>query len=218
LTEFNLYEYEDKLYEKGITYIAGIDEAGRGPLAGPVVAAAVILKKGAKLSYVDDSKKLTEKQREKALAEIKKHALAIGIGISSVEEIDRINIYRAAREAMRSAISQLKIKPEYLLIDAMPIEIDIPSSSIIKGDQKSISIAAASIVAKTTRDMYMIEMDKVFPKYNFKQHKGYGTKEHLELIKKYGYTPIHRKTYEPIKSMIKEELEKKYKKHTLFDE
>jgi ribonuclease HII len=218
LTEINLYKYEDELYKKGITYIAGIDEAGRGPLAGPVVAAAVILKKGAKLDYVDDSKKLSEAQRQKALIEIKQNAIAIGIGISSVEEIDRINIYRAAREAMHSAILQLKIKPEFLLIDAMPMELEIPNQSIIKGDQKSISIAAASIVAKTTRDQYMLEMDKVFPKYNFKQHKGYGTKEHIELIKKYGYTPIHRKSYEPIKSMIKEEFEKKLKKHTLFDQ
>lgn len=216
MTAYNLYHYEDLLYEKGVKYIAGIDEAGRGPLAGPVVAAAVILKKGSKLELVDDSKKLTEKQREKALEEIKSHALAIGIGIASVEEIDRINIYRAAREAMQSAIKQLKIKPEFLLIDAMPMEIDIPSESIIKGDQKSISIAAASIIAKTTRDQYMIEMDKIFPQYNFKQHKGYGTKEHIELIKKYGYTPIHRKSYEPIKSMIKEEMRKKYEDHTLF--
>ncbi|MCD4826510.1 MAG: ribonuclease HII [Acholeplasmataceae bacterium] len=216
MTEFDLYAFEEQLYQKGITYIAGIDEAGRGPLAGPVVAAAVILKKGSKLKYVDDSKKLTEKQRQKALIEIKEHALAIGIGIASVDEIDRINIYRAAREAMHSAIKQLKIKPEYLLIDAMPMEIDIPSQSIIKGDQKSISIAAASIIAKTTRDQYMIEMDKVFPLYNFKQHKGYGTKEHMELIKRHGYTPIHRKTYEPVKSMIKEALRKKYEDHTLF--
>ena len=216
MTAYNLYHYEDLLYEKGVKYIAGIDEAGRGPLAGPVVAAAVILKKGSKLELVDDSKKLTEKQREKALEEIKSHALAIGIGIASVEEIDRINIYRAAREAMQSAIKQLKIKPEFLLIDAMPMEIDIPSESIIKGDQKSISIAAASIIAKTTRDQYMIEMDKIFPQYNFKQHKGYGTKEHIELIKKYGYTPIHRKSYEPIKSMIKEEMRKKYEDHRLF--
>lgn len=216
MTEYNLYHYENQLYEKGVNYIAGIDEAGRGPLAGPVVAAAVILKKGAKLDLVDDSKKLTEKQREKALEQIKENALAIGIGIASVEEIDRINIYRAAREAMHSAIKQLKIKPEFLLIDAMPMILDIPSESIIKGDQKSISIAAASIVAKITRDNYMIEMDKLFPKYNFKQHKGYGTKEHIELIKKYGYTPIHRKSYEPIKSMIKEEMRKKHEEHTLF--
>ncbi len=198
-----MYFFENELYQEGLTYIAGVDEAGRGPLAGPVVAAAVILKKGAILKYVDDSKKLSEKQRQIALEEIKANAISIGIGISSVEEIDLINIYRASREAMISAINQLKIKPEFLLVDAMPMEIDIPMKSIIKGDAQSVSIAAASIVAKTTRDAYMVEMDKIFPLYNFKQHKGYGTKEHLEAIRKYGPTPIHRKTYEPIKSMLK---------------
>ena len=203
MTDLNLYEYEDKLYQEGYTYIAGVDEAGRGPLAGPVVAAAVILKKGAKLKYVNDSKQLSEKQREKALEEIKKHAVSISIAVSSVEEIDRINIYRATREAMHSAIDKLSIKPEFVLIDAMPMEMAIPSLSIIKGDTLSISIAAASIVAKTTRDQYMIEMDKLFPEYQFKKHKGYGTKEHLDLLKLYGPTPIHRKSYEPIKSMIK---------------
>ncbi len=205
MTDFDLYQFEKPLWQHGVKYIAGIDEAGRGPLAGPVVAAAVILKPNVILKYVDDSKKLTEKQREKALIEIKENALAIGIGVVSVEEIERINIYRAAREAMLSAIEQLKIKPQYLLIDAMPIELDIPSNSIIKGDQKSISIAAASIVAKTTRDAYMLEMDKLFPEYGFKQHKGYPTKAHIEALETYGYTPIHRKTYEPIKSMIKKE-------------
>ena len=199
----NLYQIEERLYQQGITYIAGVDEAGRGPLAGPVVAAAVILQKGTKLKYVNDSKQLTEKQREKALEEIKKHAISISIAISSVEEIDRINIYRATREAMYSAISKLSIKPDYILIDAMPMELDIPSESIIKGDALSISIAAASIVAKTTRDQYMLEMDKLFPEYEFKKHKGYGTKEHMEKIMIYGPTPIHRKTYEPIKSMLK---------------
>lgn len=203
MTDSSLYLFENELYEKGISYIAGVDEAGRGPLAGPVVAAAVILKKGATFQYVDDSKKLSEKQRLLALEEIKANAVAIGIGISSVEEIDMINIYRASREAMLSAIDQLKIKPEFLLVDAMPMEIDIPMRSIIKGDALSVSIAAASIVAKTTRDAYMVEMDKVFPEYNFKQHKGYGTKEHLEAIYKYGVTPIHRRTYEPIKSILR---------------
>ena len=201
-----MYQFEHELYEKGITYIAGVDEAGRGPLAGPVVAAAVILKKGATFTYVDDSKKLTEKERELALIEIKENAVAIGIGISSVEEIDLINIYRASREAMLSAIKQLKVKPEYILSDAMPMEIDIPMQSIIKGDAKSVSIAAASIVAKTTRDGYMMEMDKLFPLYGFAKHKGYPTKEHVDAIKAYGITPIHRNTYEPIKSIIKKDL------------
>ncbi len=203
MTDSSLYLFENELYEQGVNYIAGVDEAGRGPLAGPVVAAAVILKKGSTFQYVNDSKKLSEKQRLLALEEIKTNAVAIGIGISSVEEIDLINIYRASREAMISAINQLKVKPEFLLIDAMPMEIDIPLKSIIKGDAKSVSIAAASIIAKTTRDAYMVEMDKIFPLYNFKQHKGYGTKEHIEAIQKYGITPIHRKTYEPVKSMLK---------------
>ncbi len=203
MTDSSLYLFENELYEKGLTFIAGVDEAGRGPLAGPVVAAAVILKKGATFQYVDDSKKLSEKQRLLALEEIKANAISIGIGISSVEEIDQINIYRASREAMLSAIHQLKIKPEFLLVDAMPMEIDIPMRSIIKGDAQSVSIAAASIVAKTTRDAYMVEMDKLFPEYNFKQHKGYGTKEHLEAIYKYGVTPIHRRTYEPVKSILR---------------
>ncbi len=205
MTDLKMYEIEKALYDKGIRYIAGVDEAGRGPLAGPVVAAAVILKKDAKFIYVNDSKKLSARQRELALAEIKEQALAIGIGISSVEEIDLINIYRASREAMLSALSTLKIKPDYILTDAMPMEIDIPMESIIKGDQKSVSIAAASIIAKTTRDQYMLEMDKLFPEYGFKNHMGYGTKEHLQALKTYGITPIHRKTYEPIKSMLRGE-------------
>lgn len=201
-----MYQFEHELYKLGVTLIAGVDEAGRGPLAGPVVAAAVILKKDATFTYVNDSKQLSEKERQLALIEIKTHALAIGIGISSVEEIDRINIYRASREAMLSAIKQLKIKPEYVLTDAMPMELDIPMQSIIKGDQKSVSIATASIIAKTTRDAYMLEMDKLFPLYGFAKHKGYPTKDHVDAIMAYGPTPIHRRSYEPIKSMLKKNL------------
>lgn len=208
LTDWNLYEYEDALYEKGVTYIAGTDEAGRGPLAGPVVAAAVILKKGAKIEGVDDSKKLTDKKRRALIEVIKKEALAIGIAIVSPQEIDRINIYRASKEAMISAIQSLKIKPEYILADAMMLEeeLGIPTESIIKGDQKSASIAAASIVAKVTRDEYMIEMDKLFPMYGFKKHMGYPTKAHIEAIELYGVSPIHRRTFEPIKSILREKL------------
>jgi ribonuclease HII len=201
-----MYDYEKALLEKGIKYICGIDEAGRGPLAGPVVAAAVILKENPQFEYVNDSKKLTEKKRLLALEEIKREALAIGIGISSVEDIDRINIYRATAQAMLSAVEALKIKPEYLLVDAMPLVTTIPQKAIIKGDQLSLSIAAASIVAKTARDSYMDEMDKLFPEYKFKQHKGYGTKAHLEALEKYGVTPIHRKTFEPIKTMVTKTL------------
>lgn len=203
MTDPKLYTIENNLHHLGAKYIAGVDEAGRGPLAGPVFAAAVILKPDAKFTHVDDSKKLSEKQRLLALEEIKAQSISISIGISSVEEIDLINIYRASREAMLSAIKHLKVKPDYLLIDAMPIEIDIPTESIIKGDQKSISIACASIVAKTARDAYMLEMDKLFPNYGFKNHKGYGTKEHLLALETYGITPIHRKSYEPVKSMLK---------------
>jgi len=206
LTDLHMYRYEKELYDQGYTLIAGVDEAGRGPLAGPVVAAAVILKRGEIFTYVNDSKQLTEKERDLALLEIKEKSLAIGIGISSVEEIDLINIYRASREAMLSAIKQLKIKPDYILTDAMPMEIDIPMQAIIKGDAKSVSIAAASIVAKTTRDAYMIEMDKLFPHYGFKKHKGYPTKEHLEALKTYGPTPIHRKTYQPVKELLHKDL------------
>ena len=195
MTDPKLYTIENNLHHLGAKYIAGVDEAGRGPLAGPVFAAAVILKPDAKFTHVDDSKKLSEKQRLLALEEIKAQSISISIGISSVEEIDLINIYRASREAMISAIKHLKVKPDYLLIDAMPIEIDIPSESIIKGDQKSISIACASIVAKTARDAYMLEMDKLFPNYGFKNHKGYGTKEHYEGLDAYGICKIHRKSF-----------------------
>ena len=202
MTERHNTAYEEALNREGITLIAGVDEAGRGPLAGPVVAAAVILRPGAVMELVDDSKKLTEKQRERALLEIKANALSIGIAVVSPEEIDRINIYRAARLAMISAIEKLDPVPEHLLIDQMPIELDIPSTSIIKGDSLSVSIAAASIVAKTTRDAYMREMDKVFPAYGFIRHKGYPTKEHLEALERHGPTPIHRKTFKPVKEII----------------
>jgi ribonuclease HII len=201
-----MYLIENKLYKEGVKTIAGVDEAGRGPLAGPVVAASVILKKDAVFKYVNDSKLLSKRQRDLALEEIKANALSISISISSVEEIDLINIYRASREAMLSSIRNLKIKPDYVLIDAMPMELDIPHESIIKGDQKSVSIAAASIVAKTTRDQYMMEMDLLFPEYGFKNHKGYGTEEHLKAIQKYGVLPIHRKSYKPIKEMLKKKI------------
>lgn len=202
MTVPDLYRYERDLYEKGIDLIAGVDEAGRGPLAGPVVAAAVILKKGVRLKHVRDSKQLSEKQRQLALAEIKTHALAIGIALSSVEEIDTINIYRASRQAMISAIDQLGIRPEHVLIDAMPMNLDIPHQSIIKGDALSISIAAASIIAKTTRDAYMAEMDRLFPEYGFARNKGYPTEAHLQALRTHGITPIHRKSYKPVKALM----------------
>ncbi|TVP84682.1 MAG: ribonuclease HII [Acholeplasmataceae bacterium] len=202
MTVPDLYRFEHELYAKGIDLIAGVDEAGRGPLAGPVVAAAVILKKGARLKHVRDSKQLSEKQRQLALTEIKHHALAIGIALSSVEEIDTINIYRASRQAMISAIDQLGIRPEHVLIDAMPLHLDMPHQSIIKGDAQSISIAAASIIAKTTRDAYMKEMDRLFPAYGFAQNKGYPTEAHLQALRTHGITPIHRQSFKPVKALM----------------
>ena len=198
----NLYQYEDELRKRGYQLISGVDEAGRGPLAGPVVASAVILKPNAQLPLVNDSKKLTEKQRLKAVKQIEENALAISTVFISEQRIDEINILQATKEAMQKAIEQLELKPEFNLIDAVKLKSEIPHLSIIKGDQKSISIAAASIIAKTKRDEYMKQIALKHPEYGFEKHKGYGTKAHIEAIKKYGVLPIHRKTYEPILSLI----------------
>ena len=199
----DLLEYENKLYDEGIKYIAGVDEVGRGPLYGPVVTAAVILKKGYKLEGLTDSKKLTPRQRDKFYDIICRDAIAIGIGEKSNEVIDEINIYEATKEAMYEAINKLKVKPEHVLIDAMKLEnLDIPSTSIIKGDSKSLSIAAASVIAKVTRDRMMEEEDKIHPGYGFASHKGYTTKKHVESVLALGVLDKHRKTFEPIKSII----------------
>ena len=192
------YKYERELNEKGITLIAGVDEVGRGPLIGPVVTAAVILPKNYSLKGLTDSKKLSEKKREEFYKIIKEQALAIGIGIVDEKRIDEINIYEATKEAMYMAIKNLKIKPEHVLIDAMKLDLDIPSTSIIKGDLLSISISAASVIAKVTRDHMLYEIDKEFPMYDLKNNKGYGTKKHLEAIKKYGITKYHRLSYKPV--------------------
>ena len=176
--------------------ICGIDEVGRGPFAGPVVAAAVILPKDCDILYLNDSKKLSEKKRELLYDEIYEKAVAIGIGMSSEEVIDEINILQATYEAMRQAVSRLSVQPQLLLNDAVTIpEIQIPQVPIIKGDAKSVSIAAASIVAKVTRDRMMEEYDKVLPEYGFASNKGYGSAAHIEALKKYGPSPIHRKTF-----------------------
>ena len=199
----DLLEYENKLYDEGIEYIAGVDEVGRGPLYGPVVTAAVILKKGYKLEGLTDSKKLTPRQRDKFYDIICRDAIAIGIGEKSNEVIDEINIYEATKEAMYEAINKLEVKPEHVLIDAMKLEnLDIPSTSIIKGDSKSLSIAAASVIAKVTRDRMMEEEDKIHPGYGFASHKGYPTKKHVESVLALGVLDKHRKTFEPIKSII----------------
>lgn len=203
----DLLAYEKELYEEGIEYIAGTDEAGRGPLAGPVVAAAVILPKGLIITGVNDSKQLTEKKRKELFDLINEKALAVGVCFIDNNKIDEINILEASRLAMMEAIKKLKIKPEYVLSDAMPMNIDIPVKPIIKGDALSESIAAASIIAKVSRDRFMDEMDLKYPNYGFKKHKGYPTKDHIEAIKKYGITPIHRKTFKPIKTMLIEQLE-----------
>ena len=200
--ERDLLAYEKKLYKENITLIAGVDEVGRGPLVGPVVAAAVILPKNYKLEGLDDSKKLSEKKREKLFPIIMKDAIAVGIGEVSAKEIDEINIYEASRKAMMMAIENLSVKPEYILVDAMPLFIDTPHEAIIHGDALSLSIAAASVIAKVTRDNMMIELDKKYPMYGFKKHKGYPTKLHLENLKKYGPLVNYRFTYGPVRDLI----------------
>ena len=188
-------EFENELYESGIKYIAGIDEVGRGPLVGPVVTAAVILPKDFYDERINDSKKLTEKKRELLYDVIMENAVSVGIGISSEDVIDDINILEATKKAMIEAVNNLSVKPQHLLIDAVKLNVDIPQTSIIKGDAKSESIAAASIIAKVTRDRMMIELDKEHPEYDFKHNKGYGTKKHIEAIEKYGILKEHRKTF-----------------------
>ena len=195
-------EYEIELYKQGINYIAGIDEVGRGPLIGPVVTAAVILPKDFYDERINDSKKLTEKKRELLYDVIMENAISVGIGMSTNEVIDEINILEATKKAMLEAINNLSITPEHLLIDAVKLDTKIPQTPIIKGDAKSLSIAAASIIAKVTRDRMLIEMDKKYPEYDFKHNKGYGTKKHIEAIYKYGVLKEHRKSFEPIKSIV----------------
>lgn len=203
--EYDLLAYENELYKDGITLIAGTDEVGRGPLCGPVVAAAAILPVGYKLEGLNDSKKISEKKREKLFDILINDCVSYGIGIVSPERIDEINILEASKEAMKIAISKLDKKPEHVLIDAVKLDIDIPSTPIIKGDAKSASIAAASIIAKVTRDRMMIELDGDYPEYGYAKHKGYPTKAHIEAVKKYGVKDFYRKTFAPISSIIEEE-------------
>lgn len=192
----HMLEIEDMLYEKGYNLVCGVDEAGRGPLCGPVVAAAVILPKDECIEGVNDSKKLSEKKREKLYNDIISKSLAYGIGISDVDVIEEVNILNATKIAMKKAIENLNIKPDYVLIDGnQMIDIDIKGETVISGDAKSESIAAASILAKVTRDRMLIEYDKKYPEYGFAKHKGYGTKAHIEAIKEYGLTPIHRPSF-----------------------
>ncbi len=200
----DLYEYENNLINEGVKLIGGIDEVGRGPLVGPVVAACVILPLNYQLEGLTDSKKLTPKKREKFYEIIKKDAISIGVGIISEKVIDEVNIYEATKLAMIDAIKNCDIKPEHVLIDAMKLDIDIPSTSIIKGDAKSLSIAAASVVAKVIRDHMLDELDEKYPMYDFKNNKGYPTKKHVKAIYQYGIIDEHRKTFSPVKEYIKE--------------
>lgn len=196
--------YEKELYTQGIQLIAGVDEVGRGPLAGPVVAAAVILPKGCKIPGLNDSKKIPKSKHKEIYEAVLQNAIAIGIGIKDNQVIDQVNIYEATKLAMMEAIGQLEPQPQHLLIDAMRLDLPIPQTSIIKGDANSLSIAAASIVAKVTRDQMMEEFDCEYPGYDFTQNAGYGTANHLAGLHKLGVTPIHRRSFEPVKSMCED--------------
>ncbi|WP_226578719.1 ribonuclease HII [Halobacillus litoralis] len=198
----SMLAFEKEHYADGRTLIAGIDEAGRGPLAGPVVAGAVIMPKGYYLEGLNDSKKLSLKKREEFFEEIKEVA-DWGVGIVTNEEIDRFNIYQATKLAMKRAVNQLSHSPEHLLVDAMDLE-DIPctQTSLVKGDQRSVSIAAASVMAKVTRDRMMAELDDRYPVYQFRSNQGYGTKDHLEALSTHGASPVHRLTFAPVKNVL----------------
>lgn len=197
--------YEKELYAKGITLIAGVDEVGRGPLVGPVVTAAVILPVNYHLEGLTDSKKLTEKKRNEFYKIIMQDAISVAIGIKDNKVIDEVNIYEATKLAMYEAINKLDVKPEHVLIDAMKLDkLELPSTSIIKGDLKSESIAAASVIAKVTRDSMMYELDLEYPEYGFKNHKGYPTKSHIENVKQYGLLDNYRFTFSPISDLIKQ--------------
>jgi len=196
--------YEKELYAQGIDLIAGVDEVGRGPLAGPVVAAAVILPKACKIPGLNDSKKIPKSKHKEIYEAVLQNAIAIGIGVKDNRVIDQVNIYEATKLAMMVAIGQLEPQPQHLLIDAMKLDLPIPQTSIIKGDANSLSIAAASIVAKVTRDQMMEEFDREYPGYDFAQNAGYGTAKHLAGLDKLGVTPIHRRSFEPVKSMCED--------------
>lgn len=200
--DFDNYIYERELINNGLTLIGGVDEVGRGPLVGPVVAACVILPLNYNLDGLTDSKKLSEKKRDYYFDLINEQAVSIGIGIIDEKVIDEVNIYEATKLAMKDAINNMKVKPEHILIDAMPLDLDIPTTSIIKGDLKSITISAASVIAKVTRDRMLYDLDKKYPMYDFKNNKGYPTKKHLDAIDEFGIIDEHRRSYGPIKNYI----------------
>ena len=196
--------YEKECYARGMELIAGVDEVGRGPLAGPVVAAAVILPKACKIPGLNDSKKIPKSKHKEIYEAVLQNAIAIGIGIKDNHVIDQVNIYEATKLAMMEAIGRLDPQPQHLLIDAMKLDLPISQTSIIKGDANSLSIAAASIVAKVTRDQMMEEFDREYPGYDFAQNAGYGTAKHLDGLEQLGVTPIHRRSFEPVKSMCED--------------
>lgn len=202
----SMTSFETKSRVEGFQFIAGIDEAGRGPLAGPVVAGAVILPEDFYLPGLNDSKKLNELKRDEYFEAINAQALAVGVGIVSAADIDEINILQASKKAMLAAISQLRIAPDFLLIDAVKLDTPYPFEALIKGDSRSISIAAASIVAKVTRDRLMKEISLEFPQYGFQANMGYGTAEHLKAIQEHGVTPQHRKTFAPVRECLNNDL------------
>lgn len=204
MIDIDNYKYERELRTQGINYIAGVDEVGRGPLVGPVVAACVVLPEEFNLDGLTDSKKLSEKKRDFYFSEIQKQALGIGIGIIDEKKIDEVNIYEATKLAMKQAIDEClkQVKIDHVLIDAMPLDLNIPTTSIIKGDLKSITISAASVIAKVTRDRMMYELDLKYPMYGFKSNKGYPTKKHIEAIWKYGIISEHRKSYGPVSDYL----------------
>lgn len=203
----NLYKYEEELYDKQIELVCGVDEVGRGPLAGPVVVAACIMPPLLRIKGINDSKKLSEKKREEIYKIIVKEAIAYNVVFVSEKEIDELNIYQATKKGMLEAIKGLKVEPQHVLIDAMPLgELDLPHTSIIHGDALSASIAAASILAKVTRDHFMEKMDVKYPNYGFKRHKGYCTKAHVEALEKYGPCAIHRKTFAPVSKYFTKQL------------
>ena len=196
--------YEKELYAQGIHLIAGVDEVGRGPLAGPVVAAAVILPENCKIPGLNDSKKIPKSKHKEIYEAVLQNAIAIGIGVKDNQVIDQVNIYEATKLAMMEAIGQLDPQPQHLLIDAMKLDLPISQTSIIKGDANSLSIAATSIVAKVTRDQMMEEFDREYPGYDFAQNAGYGTAKHLAGLEQLGVTPIHRRSFEPVKTMCED--------------
>lgn len=201
INNIDLYAYEKELLQRGYQFIAGTDETGRGPMAGPLVAAAVILPVDYLIEGLNDSKKLSSRQREKLYDIILKDAVEVQVEIIDSHEVDRLNVYQASKQAMTTCINNFKTKVDFVLSDAMKLNLNIECLDLIKGDAKSASIAAASIIAKVTRDRYMEKIDAIYPEYGFKKHKGYVTKYHLEMLQKYGPCPIHRDSFEPVRNI-----------------